>query len=347
MRDGAERQAGLALPIVLVLLAMAVMLGVAGLRSALTAERLAGNFKASVQAGMAAEAAASSGWSALKKPGDITVESSREVLDALTWHEFIDPARFQGEPVRRGDCEAPIRCAYRYVADASRRHLIVAMGAVMDGDGRVRAVSEPVRVTVVFSRLAELFSRYALLADGTVVTGEGEASKGRAHGNASRVRENRVRIPDVDASPPEDAVSLALEADENGQPRCRFEAVGDLAGRVYHCAGRLDIPVAARFHNATLVARGDIHLAGEVGREASVDVAMLSGGDIHFRAPGVARGWFMAAGDARLEAGALLEGAVIAHGDIHRSSGAVVRHLVGDPLLPHAPREKRLLRWES
>ncbi|OBX38075.1 hypothetical protein A8U91_02460 [Halomonas elongata] len=109
MRNGAERQAGLALPIVLVLLAMAVMLGVAGLRSALTAERLAGNFKASVQAGMAAEAAASSGWSALKKPGDITGESSREVLDALTWHEFIDPARFQGR--RSGQATAKRRSA--------------------------------------------------------------------------------------------------------------------------------------------------------------------------------------------------------------------------------------------
>lgn len=347
MRDGVERQAGLALPIVLVLLAMAVMLGAAGLRSALTAERLAGNLKASVQAGMAAEAVASSGWSALKKPGDITVESSREALDALTWREFIDPSRFQGEMARQGDCEAPIRCAYRLVEDESQRRFIVAMGAVMEGDGRVRAVSEPVRVTVVFSRLAELFSRYALLADGTVVTGEGETSKGRVHGNASRVGANRVRIPDVDAAPPEGAVSLALEADENGQPRCRFEAVGDLAGRVYYCAGRLDISVVARFHNATLVAQGDVHLAGEVGRAASVNVAMLSGGDIHFQAPGRARGWFMAAGDARLEAGAMLEGSVIAHGDIHQSSGAVVRHLVGDPLLPHAPREKRLLRWES
>ncbi|MDR5860854.1 hypothetical protein FZZ93_11830 [Halomonas eurihalina] len=347
MRDGVERQAGLALPIVLVLLAMAVMLGAAGLRSALTAERLAGNLNASVQAGMAAEAAASSGWSALKKPGDITVESSREALDALTWREFIDPSRFQGEVARQGDCEAPIRCAYRLVEDDFQRRFIVAMGVVMEGDARVQAVSEPVRVTVVFSRLAELFSRYALLADGTVVTGEGEASKGRVHGNASRVGENRVRIPGVDTSPPEGAVSLALEADENGQPRCHFEAVGDLAGRVYHCAGRLDISVAARFHNATLVAQGDVHLAGEVGREAFVDVAMLSSGDIHFQAPGMARGWFMAAGDARLEAGAMLEGSVIAHGDIHRSSGAVVRHLVGAPLLPHAPREKRLLRWES
>lgn len=345
MREEAVRQAGMALPIVLVLLAMAVMLGVAGLRSSLTAERLAGNLKASVQAGMAAEAAASTGWAALDGPDDITVEQSRGALEAMTWSEFIDPSRFQGETVVLDDCAAPLRCAYRYVEEGARHRLIVAMGVVMEGDERVLASSEPVLVAVVFSRLAELFSRYALLADGEVLTGEEAATEGRVHANAPRDEADRVAMPEVDVSPPETAETLTLETDENGQPYCRFEASGDLAGRVYHCAGRLEIGEAARFHNATLIARDDVHLYGEAGQEATVDVAVLSGGDIDIETPGTLRGWFMSAGDTDLAVGVTLEGAILAHGNIHQPSGTVVRHLRGDPVLPHAPREKRLLSW--
>ncbi|MDT8894891.1 hypothetical protein RSO41_09500 [Halomonas sp. I1] len=345
MRGGTARQAGVALPVVLVLLAMAVMLGVAGLRSSLTSERLAGNLKASVQAGMAAEAAAATGWAALNGPGDIAVETSPEVLESLTWEAFTDPSHFQGEAVTFGDCAAPLRCAYRYVEEASRHRLIVAMGVVMEGDERVLASSEPVRVAVVFSRLAERFSRYALLADGEVLAGGEAATEGRVHANAPRDEADRVVMPEIDVSPPEAAETLTLETDEHGQPYCRFEASGDLAGRVYHCAGRLEIGETTHFHNATLIARGDIHLGGEVGREAPVDVAVLSGGDIYIEGPRTARGWFMSAGDTELAVGATLEGAIIAHGDIHQPSGTVVRHLVGGPGLPHAPREKRLLSW--
>ncbi|WP_170825766.1 pilus assembly PilX family protein [Halomonas caseinilytica] len=344
MRESAMPQAGMALPIVLVLLAMAAMLGTAGLRSSLTAERLAGNLKASVQAGMAAEVAASRGWAALNGSGDITVESSQEMSESMTWHEFLDPSHFQGEPARLADCAAPRRCAYRYVEEASRRHFVVAMGAVMEGGGRVLASSEPVRVAVVFSRLAELFSRYVLLAGGEVATGEGRASASRIHGNAAQDEGERVRIPYTDTSPPEGAVSLAVGSDEDGLPYCRFEESGDLGGRVYHCEGRLEIGAAARFHNAAFVARDDAHLSGEIGRASAVDVAVLSGGDIRLEAPGIVRGWLMSAGDAELAPGTALEGAIIAHGDI-QASGALA-HLVGDPVLPHAPREKRLLSWE-
>ncbi|HSP30699.1 MAG TPA: PilX N-terminal domain-containing pilus assembly protein, partial [Halomonas sp.] len=71
-----KKQQGAALIVVLSLLTVSLMLGLSGVQSSLIDERLAGNYKNSTQAQMAAEQSVSIGYSTLpNKITDLTIFS--------------------------------------------------------------------------------------------------------------------------------------------------------------------------------------------------------------------------------------------------------------------------------
>ncbi|WP_141320684.1 pilus assembly PilX family protein [Halomonas halmophila] len=339
---GQQRHQGMALPVVLILLAMGAMLGVAGLRAALTTERLAGNLELATQAQLNAEAALSRGLSALQAPAAMRVQPDTISLGSLTWQDFTDPARFGGEAAASGGCVAPQRCVYRYLEAPSQRRRIVAMGAFVTASGDLEAASRPVVAEVAFSRAAARLVRFVALADGRIIAPSDLTSQADVHANAAVAADARIGLPAIDTSPPDVAVALSVRTDAQGQAYCRFEASGDRNGRVYHCPGRLEVAATADFHHATLMARGDVTLAGQVGQGERLDVAILAGGDI--RLSSTARAWLLAAGDIELEAGSRLAGALLAHGDM-RIDGDL-QHRVGHPRLPNSPVETRLVSWQ-
>ncbi|MCW4149758.1 pilus assembly PilX N-terminal domain-containing protein [Halomonas sp. 18H] len=330
-----RRQHGLALPVVLILLALGAMLGVAGMRTALTTEQLAGNLGLAAQARLSAETAAASGLSALAGPAAMRPQPADIEVATLTWEAFKDPARFGGEPAASGGCVAPRQCVYRYLQASSGHWRILAMGALVAADGAVRARSRPVVVEVAFSPAAQRLTRYAALAAGRVEVASGVSLQGEVQANGD--------VPPVNTTPPADAVALSVEVDAQGKAYCRFAASGDLDGRVYHCPGRLEVTPIADFHHATLMASGDVQVQGSAGRNETLDVAILAGGTVRVTAAGEGNAWLLAAADVVLEAGAALQGAVMAEGNL-RIEGAL-SHRVGHPRLPDSPVETRLVSW--
>ncbi|WP_158409634.1 PilX N-terminal domain-containing pilus assembly protein [Halomonas sp. KM-1] len=139
-----KQQRGAALVVVLSMLAMSLMLGLSGMQSSLIEERLAGNYKATADAQMAAERAASSGWEYILSESfdegwvslsDLSVSS----LESLTWEGM--------KSGMDGGCVPPLSCYYIYVEDGVENY-IVAMGGVGDGE---LAVSELLIVEIDYS----------------------------------------------------------------------------------------------------------------------------------------------------------------------------------------------------
>lgn len=140
-----KHQKGAALIVVLSLLAMSLMIGLSGINSSLINERLAGNYKASAQAQMGAEIAASAGWD----PETITISyfgetsfTTAEELHTISWDEFIDNKMFHGKEPSGDACSGDIECRFRYIKLGGNNYML-AMGVVGN------AASDPIIVNIV------------------------------------------------------------------------------------------------------------------------------------------------------------------------------------------------------
>ncbi|WP_192035990.1 pilus assembly PilX N-terminal domain-containing protein [Halomonas sp. YLGW01] len=150
-----KQQNGSALTVILVMLVMALMLGLSSIQSSLVDERMAGNYKASIQAYMGAEKAAADGVQYVNNIANSVVFDSYNIMNlhSIDWVEFTEG---KGEALpavnssHGGACDAQVECYYRFFMDMGGEKYVAAMGAVVEGD-RVIAVSEPVIVDLVSS----------------------------------------------------------------------------------------------------------------------------------------------------------------------------------------------------
>lgn len=137
-----KKQRGAALVVVLSMLAMSLMLGLSGMQSAQIDERLAGNYRSSSLAQMAAEKAVSRAYKEDEQgiSSDVNFYPvSRSLVESASWDSFVS-----GHPSYGGSySEGNISYAYRrYRIDGAS--YIVGLGAVLDSDGAVISKSHPV-----------------------------------------------------------------------------------------------------------------------------------------------------------------------------------------------------------
>ncbi|MDL0434072.1 PilX N-terminal domain-containing pilus assembly protein [Marinobacter sp. TBZ242] len=142
-----ENQRGAALVIVLSMLAMTLVLGLSGMQSSLVEERLAGNYKAAVEAQMNAESVASEIFSIINEGRkDIFVTNGDVFQSELAWAEFSALAESNS-----GSCQSysnRVACYVRLTEAAlglSGGDYIFAIGSVVNDDV---VVSESLPVVV-------------------------------------------------------------------------------------------------------------------------------------------------------------------------------------------------------
>lgn len=134
-----NKQQGAALVIVMVLLASALVMALIGMQAALVDERLAGNFRASIQAQMRAETAASEalvGWDELDWQGAPVLETPKAT-------RFDDVGTYSNASVSH---RCPHQsCFYMPIIYHGERW-VMALGATFDGNGALIAQSLPLLV---------------------------------------------------------------------------------------------------------------------------------------------------------------------------------------------------------
>ncbi|GAA3906302.1 hypothetical protein GCM10022228_15680 [Halomonas cibimaris] len=180
-----NKQQGAALVIVLAFLTGAMIVGVSGMQSSLIDERLAGNYRASAQAQMNAEQAASLAVKKVREYKesagknnldilDLTQDSAVEDVKMLDYADVdADDKRLQGK--KYGDCakegEDKDRCFYFPLAIANSNHW-VAFGAVVGNSGKnEKVISQSVALVSFTSatssadEIADKFNDYGILSD--------------------------------------------------------------------------------------------------------------------------------------------------------------------------------------
>lgn len=133
-----NRQKGAALVIVMALLSGALLLGTAGLQSAIINERLAGNYRIVAQANMNAE-------SAYSKAIDENIASiewgsesyEKDNIEKMGWEEIND----LGQVVDQ--CKEAASLCFYFPLIVNGKECFVAFGAVTDGQEEPLAFSAP------------------------------------------------------------------------------------------------------------------------------------------------------------------------------------------------------------
>jgi type IV pilus assembly protein PilX len=155
-----KKQKGMALIVVLVLLAISLMLGLSGVQSSLIDERMAGNYKAAVRADMHAEIAAAQATKDVPVWGDKDPSfDGFETAGNARWSDYSS----HGKAVKRTN-------GYSFCTNSSCFYLpikvndeewIMAMGTVLDDEGALIAESEPVFIR--FERAGASFGTTSVL----------------------------------------------------------------------------------------------------------------------------------------------------------------------------------------
>lgn len=133
-----NRQKGAALVIVMALLAGALLLGVAGMQSAIINEHLAGNYRIVAQANMNAESAYSK---IVEENTESTVWGSKsyeqEDIEKMNWEEVNG----LGQVVDQ--CEEETSICFYFPLIVNGQECFVAFGAVYGGQEEPLAFSDP------------------------------------------------------------------------------------------------------------------------------------------------------------------------------------------------------------
>ena len=138
-KSGVKQQQGAALVIVMVLLASALVMALVSMQTALIDERLAGNFRASIQAQMRSETAASEAlarWEELDWQGAPLLDAP----ETARFEEYGTHAK-----VSTSHHCPHHSCFYMPVIYHSERW-VMAMGATFEGSGAVIAQSAPLLI---------------------------------------------------------------------------------------------------------------------------------------------------------------------------------------------------------
>ncbi|WP_253446227.1 hypothetical protein [Halomonas sp. Y3] len=149
-----HKQKGVALIVVMSLLAVSLTLGLMSMQSSQVDERLAGNYRAASDVQMAAEVAAAQGWSEREEhEWDSLVDMDE--LSGMSWESFTNDnylyagEEFFSEDAVEADCPDGVECYFR-IFDSCENYdgCIVAMAALI-GDGR-KVLAESEQVKLIF-----------------------------------------------------------------------------------------------------------------------------------------------------------------------------------------------------
>ncbi|WP_187774671.1 pilus assembly PilX family protein [Billgrantia pellis] len=376
-----KEQRGAALIIVLSFLSMSLMLGLSGIQSSLLDERLAGNYRATIQAQMAAETAVAAGWG----PGGhgATAADFRTGLMRMELATF-DWARFSAlNGVSEDICSGNASCHYYLLREDDKR-FIVGMGAIIDGD-TVVAASQPVIAEVEYDSIPNpIFTRGLLSADYIWVTGRstvlgGVHSNGTVdmtlnEGSDAIVTDGSngmVEVPlpgtrpsDEDMSqctrtepPPycfkryDESIFAAYHSREGAIHSCSV-TIGELQdGDTVYCDGDLTVSSGAvNDKRITLVARGNITMNGatsSAGTESNIGLFVVAGQDIEFNGSTNNFGVFWAGGYIRQNGNSSLYGAAVS-GTYIRSNGGIDFISLDNVTNPDTfvPSSPRIVAWQ-
>lgn len=362
-----KRQGGAALIVVLSVLVMSMMLGLSGMQSSLVDERLAGNYKASAEAQMGAERAASQGLD------DVDSETVFEAVDdvddviAMEWDDFLSGDDVFESSLGDADnvCSEDVKCFYRHVKEGSGEY-VVAYGGVVEAGGAVLSARSVVVEVDLGS--GSVFSLYGLLAGEDIRINGSSVFDGSAHANGELIVNGayvqrdeeasvtdgsddiEVDVPEVDFAPylggDYEVVSLEVQEGRGGKAdSCDFDYTGDLGGQVFYCDGDMAM-TSGGFNNAILLAEGEVSQNGAItAGENGVSTGVLAKGDIVFNGASMVYGWFLAGGDVRQNGSSVLNGSIVAHGTIRRNGGMMYHHLDGDMNISNEGDGKSILSW--
>lgn len=141
-----HKESGAALVVVLTVLAISLMLGLAGLQSALVGQQLAGNYRDASLARMGAETAVAQAYADDPQlmASDAFVEIDRAAVDALSWATFTDGYTAFGDQFQQsGSQGSRVVYAYRRFRIEGTDYL-VGLGAVLGNNDSAIAQSRPV-----------------------------------------------------------------------------------------------------------------------------------------------------------------------------------------------------------
>lgn len=140
------KEKGAALVVVLAVLAISLMLGLAGLQSALVGQQLAGNYQDASLARMGAETAVAHAYADDSQLGasDAFADIDRAAVEALTWTAFTNGYTAFGDQFQQhGTQESRVVYAYRRFRIEGTDYL-VGLGAVLGNNDSAIAQSHPV-----------------------------------------------------------------------------------------------------------------------------------------------------------------------------------------------------------
>lgn len=380
-RSGKE-QRGAALVVVLSLLSMTLMLGLSGIQSSLIDERLAGNYKASTEAQMAAERAAAAGWG----PGgsdtsaaDFHTGLTRAELSAYDWARFSALDGVSEDVCNSGN----VSCRY-YLLRENEERFIVGMGAIVVGDA-VMSVSQPVIAEIEYDSAPNpIFTRGMLSADYIRVTGQsrvvgavhsnGTVNISLSDGSEATVTDGSygmVEVPLPGTRPADEDMSLCTGSEppaycyksyddsifadyqtREGTIHSCSVSVEDLRdGDTVYCNGDLTVAGGAvGERRVTLVARGNVNMNGatsSVGTASEIGLFVVAGQDIEFNGSTDNYGVFWAGGYMRQNGDSSLYGAAVS-GTYIRSNGGINFISLDNVTNPDAyvPVNPRIIAWE-
>lgn len=294
MGQGMEQQRGAALVIVLALLTGALVVGISGMQRSLIDERLAGNYRASAQAQMNAEEAATQ---ALQKRAEYDAQAGKDNLDelgrdAMGSSEDIKSLRY--ETVSKNNLKnkkkacsglAESECFY-FPLTIDDKNYWAAFGAVMNPEGKVLS-QHVVLLTLIGSGsfpgedLEENFNNYGILGRDDVDVEKDFSFWGKARarkkidakdivcgeeGVTNCLESNKgVTVPSFDFKGFMESMKKRFpveKADKNNG--CDIESSRTLNSETQHCVNQVDVSGSASITDSTVYFADAVDFDGDL-----------------------------------------------------------------------------------
>lgn len=293
-----KKQKGAALIVVLSLLVISLMIGLSSIQSSMIDERLAGNYKAEVEAQMGAEKAVSEGVSEfLSSSVSDDVFSDDDPLN-MTWEDFVDLSSLSA------GCTGYVSCHYYYYRDDEDALYVVGLGIVSSGNGRVLATSEMIFAEVEYASSSD--SGLAPFSDGLI------GCEGVAVSGGGRV-ESRIRTFSENSD-----IRLTGGTDVVGDVIATGGVFTDGSGSVggdIRANGDVVINASAEY-GGSVFSKGNVIFNNTARFSGGVD----ADGDVQFNNGAKLAGDLIVGGDVDFDhTGAYVEGGVTAAGDINNN----------------------------
>ena len=370
----ASSQKGSALILALLILVVLTVVGITGANQALLQERMAGNSVYNTRSFLAAEDAVSSAFEVIKEKTEESAWSADD-WDDKQWQSSVEAELLQSMPsepnagshgfawvsdiqwtedgvslVGQGAADASAQDAHAsisiFVSKPESGDVHPAFKRGMLSEGRIRVNGGLDIVGDAHSNSEIDLTGQSSAVEGATLSSVGEVDSRGIDSESIVENADRVDVPSAD-----DHINSVLNdsggsvevlevstqgGGPNRSPSCELDAEGDQEGAIYYCDG--DLTMGGDFHNATVMASGDMTHNGssELGQDG-VDTALIAAGDLTLNGSSeTAYGVFWADGNVTQNGDSVLSGSIVAGGEITSNGGLEFEQNddIGGPLLP-------------